>query len=319
MNKSLRLPHPPNNSAMINLQDFRKRYVENFLSASLQPIARLPLQIISEPYRSLSIDVASGWIGGAVGIAVTHPLDSIRVMKQYQARISKNNIGYYAIFKQIRDTHGFAGFYRGIIPPTVLRGVALAVNRAGYNTAMRFFEGEKVSGTWRIWVVGGFAGFCTGLVDMPIQLLKCRAQVKVGLTKESFSLYFLMLKRIWKYEGSRAFTNGLTPQLMYAIPSYALFYALYDQMVSYGLPVFLSGMVAGTMSWPPFLPFDSLRVRMQCQPYTVRFKTVLGDMWRQPGVRWFSGLGATMLRAAPRWGVTMLAIENCNNILNDFL
>jgi len=312
MTKSLRLRHPPSNSAIINLQEFGQKSIEKFRSSSAQPVAR---QIVSEPYRSLSINMASGWIGGAVGIAVTHPLDSIRAVKQYQARISKNKYGYYTIFMQIRDTHGFAGFYRGVIPPTVLRGVGLAVNRGGYSTAMQFFEEEKVSGTWRIWVVGGFAGFCSGLADMPIHLLKCRAQVKVGLTKESFNLYFLMLKRIWKYEGSRAFTNGLTPQLLNTVPSYALFYAIYDHMVSYGFPVFLSGMVAGTMSWPPFLPFDSLRVRMQCQPYNVRFTTVLGEMWRQPAGRWFTGLGVTMLRAAPRWGLTMLAIENCNNIV----
>merc|ERR1719189_2071902 len=238
---------------------------------------------ISNPSKGLLIDMTSGWVGGAVGIALTHPLDSVRVTKQYQARMSKNNLNYFQIFKQIRYTHGLSGFWRGVLPPTLLRGLGMAANRTGYNIGLQLFKGEQVKGTWRMWVVGSIAGIFTGVVDMPIQLLKCRAQVKVGLTKESFNLYFVMLKRIWKYEGSGAFTNGLTPQLLYSIPSYAIFYALYDQMVSYGCPIFLSGMVAGTMSWPPFLPFDSLRVRMQCQPYNVRFKTVLGDMWRQPG------------------------------------
>jgi len=270
---------------------------------------------ISNPKKGLLIDMTSGWVGGAVGIAITHPLDSVRVAKQYQARMSKNNLNYFQIFKQIRNTYGFAGFYRGVLPPTLLRGIGMAANRTGYNIGMQLFKGEQIQGTWRIWVVGSLAGICTGVVDMPVQLLKCRAQTKVGLTKETLGLYAKMVQKIWRYEGIRAFTNGLLPQLLYTGISYAMFYAIYDNMILNGFAVFTAGMVAGTVSWPPVLPLDSLRVRMQCQPYNVRFSTVASEMWRQPVRRWFTGLTATTLRAAPRWGITMLAIENCKIIL----
>jgi len=271
---------------------------------------------IPNPRKSLIIDMTSGYIGGAMGIALTHPLDSIRVTKQFQARISQNNLNYFQIFKQIRYTHGFAGFYRGIIPPTVLRGAGMAANRTGYNIGLQLFKGEQVKGTWRMWVVGSIAGIFNGVVDMPVQLLKCRAQTRAGLTKETFSLYSGMVQKIWRFEGTRAFTNGLVPQLAYTGISYALFYAVYDYMTSNGFSVFTAGMVAGTVSWPPVLPLDSLRVRMQCQPYNVRFSTVVKDMLRQPPRQWFTGLGATTLRAAPRWGMTMMAIENCNKLLS---
>jgi len=274
---------------------------------------------ISNPKKGLLIDITSGWVGGAVGIALTHPLDSVRVTKQYQARISKNNVNYLQIFRQIRYTHGFAGFYRGVLPPTILRGIGMAANRTGYNIGLELFKGEQVKGTWRMWVVGSIAGVCTGVTDMPVQLLKCRAQVKVGLAKETFSLYITMVQRIWRYEGARAFTNGLVPQLMYTGISYAMFYAIYDYMTSAGFSVFTAGMVAGTVSWPPVLPFDSLRVRMQCQPYNVPLSTVANEMWRQPMRKWFTGMWATTMRAAPRWGMTMMAIENCNKILTGCL
>jgi len=313
-------PQSSNNPTVISFQDVGHKFNRTVRQEKSVPgkIASVNLKpSFVNPYKSLVTEITSGWIGGMLGIGATHPLDCIRVMKQYQARISKNNKSYYSIFTQIRDTHGFAGFYRGIIPPTVLRGLGLAVNRGGYNTAMRFFEGENVKGTWRIWAVGGFAGICTGIVDMPIHLLKCRVQVKAGLTKESFSLYATMLRRIWIYEGFRAFTNGLIPQLLCSGLSYALFYAIYDNMLSYGFPALVSGMVAGTLSWPPVMPLDSLRIRMQCQPYNVSLTTVARDMWRQPVRLWFIGLGATTLRATPRWGITMVAIENCNNILKE--
>jgi len=258
----------------------------------------------------------SGWVGGAVGIMATHPLDSIRVTKQYQARICKNNVRYHEIIRHIRYMHGVSGFWRGVIPPTVLRGLGISANRAGYNLGMQLFKGEKVQGTWRIWVVGGIAGVCTGFVDMPVQLLKCRAQLRMGVRKETFAMYFDMAKRIWRYEGFRAFTNGLTPQLLYNGISFALFYAIYDYTILEGFSPFVAGMTAGVFSWPPVLPLDSLRVRMQGQPVNLGLSTVAGQMWRQPVRIWFTGMGITMLRAAPRWGITMLAIENCNKILN---
>jgi len=315
MSRPLRISQSSNSSVAISLQDAGERSIRNVRPAKCKAVARKIAPI--NHHKRLAIEIASGWVGGAIGIAATHPLDSIRVVKQYQARILKNNLSYYEIFTQIKNTHGFGGFYRGVIPPTVLRGFGLAANRAGYNVSMNWFEGKKVNGTWRIWVVGGVAGMCTGVVDMPVHLLKCRAQVKVGLSKESFSLYGAMLRNIWKYEGVLAFTNGLIPQLLFAVSSYAMFYAIYDQMVICDFPVFVAGMVAGTVSWPLVVPFDCLRVRMQCQPYHVGFKTVLKEMLRQPIGKWFTGLGATTLRAAPRWGVTMVAIENCNNILRE--
>jgi len=273
----------------------------------------------SKPHRDIFIEFISGWFGGACGIALTHPIDCVRVTKQYHARITKNNQSYYQIIKNIYASHGLAGFRRGIIPPTILRGAGLAANRAGYNIGEQIFEGKQIKGSWRMWVVGSIAGVFTGVVDMPIHLMKCRAQLKLGLTTETFQLYAVMLKRIWKYEGIRAFMNGLIPQLLYTSISYAMFYAMYDYLLSNGFSIFVSGMVAGTLSWPPVLPFDSLRVRMQCQPYNVSLIKVAGDMWRQPMRLWFTGNGATMIRAAPRWGITMFAIENCNrNLINLF-
>jgi len=314
MSRTLRITALPSVSATVSLQDAGQRLIGSGSPAK----SKAGSKKIKDPtrYKSLFVEFASGWVGGSVGIAATHPLDCIRVVKQYQARIAKNNMSYYEIFSRIKNTYGLSGFYRGLIPPTVLRGISLSANRGGYNIATRWFEGEKINGTWRIWVVGGFAGACAGVVDMPIQLLKCRAQVKRGFYKETLSLYAEMLKRIWKYEGIRAFTNGLIPQLIFSVSSYAMFYAIYDHMVSCDIPVFIAGMVSGTVTWPMVVPFDCMRVRMQCQPYDVSFRSVLNDMWRQPVRQWFSGCGATTLRAAPRWGVTMMAIENSNKFLN---
>jgi len=284
-------------------------------SPSVRSTSRGPIK--NGAYQSIVIGFLSGWVGGAVGIMATHPLDSIRVVKQYQARVCKNNVRYHDIIMHIRYVHGVSGFYRGVIPPTVLRGLGVSANRAGYNLGLHLFKDEKIHGTWRIWVVGSLAGCCSGVVDMPVQLLKCRAQVRIGLTKETFSLYINMAKRIWKYEGFRAFTNGFIPQLLYNAISFALFYAIYDHIISHGFSPFVAGMTAGVVSWPPVLPLDSLRVRMQCQPVTVGLSTVVGQMWRQPVRLWFTGLGVTVLRAAPRWGITMLAVENCNKILKE--
>jgi len=263
----------------------------------------------------LCAEFVSGWVGGACGVATTHPIDSVKTSKQYYARITKKDLNYFEIIKHTYSKHGTAGFYRGIIPPTVLRGFGVAANRTGYNVGLMLFEGEQIEGTWRTAVVGAIAGLFTGVTDMPVYLLKCRSQVKMGLSQETFRHYAEMTRRIWKYEGIRAFTNGLIPQLFFTCISFSLFYAIYDNMIANGFSVIIAGMAAGTFSWPPCVPFDSLRVRMQCQPYNVPLSVVAGEMWRQPIRLWFAGNGASMLRAAPRWGITMLAIEKCNEAL----
>lgn len=312
---------PPNIvfSSKMSLQGSSARPLRAMMKTTTDGRKKLVFQVPSSKptyKKNLAIETASGWIGGAAGIALTHPLDCIRVSKQYQSRISTMNTSYYQILKQIKRTHGLPGFYRGLLPPTVLRGFGLASNRFGYNLGMRIFDkGVDVKGTWRMYVVGGIAGLCSGIVDQPIQLLKCRAQVKTGLTKETFSLYILMLRRMWKFEGINAFVNGGVPNIAGSVISFGLFYCVYDQLQLLGCSPFVSGVISGTLSWPVILPLDSLRVRMQCQPYYVRLNIVAAEMWRQPVRQWFCGMGATMLRAAPRWGVTMTVIEECNKVM----
>lgn len=87
----------------------------------------------NNPYHAgMSREFASGWIGGALGIFVTHPIDTVRVRLQHAATNGKTGVTYSSIINNIRRTIGVKGLFRGVLPPVTLRGVSMGMNRAGY-------------------------------------------------------------------------------------------------------------------------------------------------------------------------------------------
>merc|ERR1712003_527660 len=95
---------------------------------------------------------------------------------------------------------------------------------------------------------------------------------------------------------------------------------MYDAMREKQCNPILAGSISAVCSWPAGLPFDTLRVRIQCceNPRTT-LGTVTMQMLRQPIKKWFIGFTATCVRAAPRYGICMFAIEKSNGYLNRFV
>eukprot|EP01084_Bolivina_argentea_P021477 39902_1 len=84
----------------------------------------------------------SGWIGGALGILSTHPIDTVRVRIQFACQY-KPNVTYYTVITEIKNTIGFRGLYRGVLPPVTFRGLAMGLNRTGYNTSEKYFKSRS--------------------------------------------------------------------------------------------------------------------------------------------------------------------------------
>ena len=81
--------------------------------------------------KNLKCDFIGGWIGGSLGILLTHPIDTVRVRMQYASPYS--NITYRQVIQNIHRTIGVKGIFRGVLPPMAFRGFSMALNRAGYN------------------------------------------------------------------------------------------------------------------------------------------------------------------------------------------
>jgi solute carrier family 25 carnitine/acylcarnitine transporter 20/29 len=119
-------------------------------------------------------DFLCGWIGGASGVAFSHPLDTIRVQCQVDAKTS--------ISQSIRTTfarEGLTGFAKGIMSPMVSIGLWKSSIFGVHAHVIRYFQKGDTKLKLSLWQqafassIGGFAG---AFINCPIETAKCNAQ-----------------------------------------------------------------------------------------------------------------------------------------------
>tara|TARA_B100001013_G_scaffold67003_1_gene35022 strand:+ start:1505 stop:2347 length:843 start_codon:yes stop_codon:yes gene_type:complete len=275
----------------------------------------------NNPYHDkMSREFAGGYIGGALGILVTHPIDTVRVRLQHAATNGKTGVTYSSIINNIRRTIGIKGLFRGVLPPVTLRGFSMGMNRAGYEFASKITEGQDKSPPkgWKLTGVSAFSGLCQTFVDLPLYNIKCRAQTtKDPCFNESFRGYYRMAKEITVKEGYKGWTNGFIPASACSMLSYPILYGVYDKLRENNFSPIIAGAIAGAISWPIGLPFDTIRIKMQTDKRFVPFTKAAHELFKQPVKKWWIGLGATMVRAAPRYAIIMWTVENSNKFFKN--
>lgn len=259
-------------------------------------------------------EILGGFFGGACGIASTHPLDTIRVRAQVSQGVK--NPSYVGIIRDITKHRGILGLYAGIVPPVFFRGIGFSLNRWGYSMGKQYTDNSAI--------LGIIAGFFNAIADTPIFCLKNRAQCSNVKFKETIPSYLRMGFHIVKKEGITGLFSGHVPNMLLQCLSYALFYLVYDPMREAGYAPWLCGMTAVLCCWPPCYPLDVLRTRSQIIQKRTKwsrdfftFRYFIRDMSKQPVSRWFPGMGITLVRAAPRYGVAMTVCEMVKEKLED--
>ena len=126
-----------------------------------------------------------------------------------------------------------------------------------------------------------------------------------------------MAKEITIKEGIRGWSNGFVPAAACCVLTYPVLYGVYDKLRENDFSPMVSGAIAGAISWPIGLPFDTIRVGVQTNKNFVPFTKAAHDLFKQPFHNWFKGLGATVIRAAPRYAICMYTIENSNKFFKN--
>ena len=93
-------------------------------------------------HLSVSVGNESGGISGALGGALTIPLDTIKVRKQVLSLRSTKGID---IVKDIYNERGIYGFYRGIIPRTCQYTLTAAIIMLVYDWVKLMSTHKNVS------------------------------------------------------------------------------------------------------------------------------------------------------------------------------
>ena len=199
-------------------------------------------------------DFLNGIIVGLVQTLTGHPFDTIKVLKQ-----GKKNINY--------KTLNFPRLYRGITYPLCGYGIFNSMQFGTYQYFNNIIDNSILAGAG--------SGFISGLMLSPIDVLKIKNQV-IGTHKVN----------LFRGMHLTCFRESL---------STAIYFKSYYTCLSYSqkknsFDSFISGGIAGVLSWFFVYPIDVVKTRIQSYEFnTISSAIKRGNLWR--------GLSFCLIRA----------------------
>jgi ornithine carrier protein len=282
-------------------------------------------------------EIGCGTIAGSVGKLVDFPFDTIKTRLQDSNSTYKSTID--CIVRTARG-EGFWGFYSGIASPIAGAAFENAAAFLLYGRATSFLmhtyypnwdEAANPAGKPLLVVsgAGAVAGFGTGAVLTPVELIKSRVQVNPKKYPDVSSAFRITVKE----EGPSALFKGVKPTLTREVPGNACWFLFYELTLR---NVFMtngrkradcpwyafcaSGGVGGVFYWSVLYPADTIKTRMQTEE---RFSKMgmrkTGEhLLKEGGVRaLYKGFGITLCRAPPAnatiFGMYELSSRTCKS------
>ncbi|XP_073972746.1 solute carrier family 25 member 45-like isoform X4 [Rhodnius prolixus] len=290
---------------------------------------------------------------GIVGLAVGHPLDTVKVRQQ-----TFKEHGMIRIFLSTYRNEGIRGFYRGLLFPALSAGAynslffgnfGFVLNLLEYSdspTSLRKFccEWGPVDEHWHrnVIIAGAVAGATTTIVGAPIELIKTQLQVKTDpilsrrmRSKEEITGPYSCAKYIFKLGGIRALYTGGWPLLLRDTPGFSLYIVSYEHIVCLLqgkmepeqrpkiVHEIIAGGFAGIISWIFLMPMDVVKSRMQADNLSnPKYKGVVDCLlksYQEEGRSIFmKGMWVTVLRAFPTNATTFAVFQLCLETCQDF-
>ena len=147
-------------------------------------------------------------------------------------QIEKEHITMRQCAKDVIYKEGSMGFMKGISQP-----IAGALPVAMLAFAVNDYATENLKTTFpnltlqrQSFLSGALAGLCSLIIFVPLELLKCRAQMKkdgrLNIRKEA--------KKIFKAKGIKGLYQGLTISALRVVPGYGTYFSSFRVMKSYG-------------------------------------------------------------------------------------
>uniref|UniRef100_A0A3P8Q7H6 Solute carrier family 25 member 45 n=1 Tax=Astatotilapia calliptera TaxID=8154 RepID=A0A3P8Q7H6_ASTCA len=269
------------------------------------------------------LEFLAGSISGALGIAVGHPLDTVKVRLQAQSV-------YKGIFHCVIKTYsheGLHGFFKGMAFPVLTTGITNSVVFGSYSNALGYLTKSQrnlftLQIMTRLYATLIFGAICFQVsVSAPIDLVKVRLQGQSTSTRYRGPVHCVAV--IVREEGLRGLYRGGLALTLRDVPCYGLYFLPYevtrkvltqDGKEPGTFVILVAGGFAGVVTWSFATPMDVVKARLQMSGAGGReYGGVLHCMRvsvREEGVRvFFKGLLLNSLRAFPVNAVTFLSYE----------
>nr|XP_057912225.1 mitochondrial basic amino acids transporter-like isoform X2 [Doryrhamphus excisus] len=262
------------------------------------------------------MDFVAGCIGGAAGVLVGHPFDTVKVRLQVQNVNKPLYRGTFHCFQSIMRQESVFGLYKGIGSPMMGLTFINAIVFGVQGNTMRLLGRDTPTNQF---AAGAAAGAIQCVICCPMELAKTRMQMQgTGEMKSSKKMYknsLDCLARIYKREGLWGINRGMVTTFIRETPGFGFYFLAYDVLTRhlgcepedpYMIPKLLfAGGMAGIVSWLSTYPVDVIKSRLQADGVGgVNRYSSIADCVRQSvrteGYMVFTrGLTSTLLRAFP--------------------
>ncbi|KAI7820093.1 mitochondrial carrier domain-containing protein [Kickxella alabastrina] len=198
----------------------------------------------------------AGSLCGSISVAVTYPLDMIRVRMAYLTPTSgmpaeRVRTVAQMIYKEPAYRFGILNFFRGF--PLSLMGIipyggvsfltheyfaSLARDRFGSITAKpldqrKSRDRRRKKNELKAWVEltsGGLSGVIAQTVSYPFELVRRRMQIAGAHDPSSRGSAIPIIREVWKTAGVRGFFVGLTIGYVKVVPMFAVSFYMYEKL-----------------------------------------------------------------------------------------
>ncbi|XP_043931716.1 solute carrier family 25 member 45-like isoform X1 [Protopterus annectens] len=286
------------------------------------------------------VEFVAGWISGALGIMVGHPLDTVKVRIQTQVQ-------YKGIIDCIARTYKnekIWGFFKGMSYPVLSTALCNSVLFGSYSNATHYLriyreqDGTATLSNFDVFLSGCFGGLVQVLVSAPVDLVKVRLQnqthhykhhLVAGGTPPRYKGPLHCTVIILKEEGVKGLYRGALALTLRDVPTCGIYFTTYKLLCRAmtekdkdpdTLTTLVAGGMTGIFSWTAATPMDVIKARMQMDgiekvKYRSVFDCILTSI-KQEGV-WVlcKGMTVNCVRAFPVNAVTFLSFEELMKIM----
>jgi len=285
--------------------------------------------LLSHLREPVLLNAVSGAVAGALGAAVTTPLEVLKTRLQVQTRRKYRTIlGSLGLI--VRE-EGIRGLYRGLAPTLLALPPNWAIYFCTYEALRGYFVETQTYGTVTVNAISATgAGLVTCVSTNPLWVVKTRFQVQgIQSFKSSHKVFTKdysstlgALLRIAREEGFRGLYSGLGPSI-FGVANVTIMLPLYEELkvlAATRLGKKKSELQAGELAASSALakavassityPHEVVRSRMQISGRCASILPTCREILSEGGLRaFYRGCATNLTRTMPTAAVTFTSFE----------
>ena len=270
------------------------------------------------------MDFCCGWVAGAAGVLVSHPLDTLRVRVQTEPNASLSQVATRLVGE------GAAGFFRGIFSPLAAVGLWKAVMFSSSEKVRAALLSSKNNESneppvWHAFAGGVVAGAVGLTVQVPFERVKIAAQTSAppAAAGSVIAHEIELARQIWCREGARGLYRGTLLNASLCPLAIGVWFGVNEWLLrslrERGRPgileEFACGAVAGSLAWAVNFPSDKAKAIVQAaacrRPHASNWELLRPHLQAEGVPFLWRGMSATLLRALPQTGATIATYGAC--------